>query len=78
LVATPIRPDLPSTWTVRRGDHLWSIAERTLAIRRGTPPTDVAVRRYWVELISTNRDRLADPDNPDLIFAGQVLLLPAA
>jgi hypothetical protein len=78
LLATPIRAEPVSTWTVRRGDHLWSIAERTLAVRHGAAPSDEAVRRYWVELISTNRHRLADPDNPDLIFAGQVLLLPAA
>jgi nucleoid-associated protein YgaU len=76
LAGTPIRPGATSTWTVRRGDHLWGIAERTLATRRAADPSDDDVRRYWVELIATNRGRLADPANPDLIFAGQVLVLP--
>jgi nucleoid-associated protein YgaU len=76
LLATPVGPAAPTTWTVRRGDHLWSIAESTLRDRRGASVTEGDVRRYWAALIASNRERLADPANPDLIFAGQVFLLP--
>lgn len=32
--------------------------------------------RYCRKLIETNRDRLVDPDNPDLLVPGQVLTIP--
>jgi nucleoid-associated protein YgaU len=57
----------PATWTVQPGDHLWNIAERTA-------PADVAT--YWRRLVELNRPRLADPDNPDLLFPGDVVVLP--
>jgi hypothetical protein len=75
LVATPVAAS-PSTWTVQRGDHLWSIAERSLRGRVGRAVSEAEVRRYWLALVERNRDRLADPSNPDLIFAGQVFVLP--
>jgi hypothetical protein len=34
------------------------------------------VGRYWRRLIDTNRDRLVDPGNPDLLVPGQELVLP--
>lgn len=64
------------TWTVRRGDHLWRIAHDTLAARLGHQPVDAEVVPYWEQLIETNRPRLVDPNNPDLIFPGQVFTLP--
>jgi hypothetical protein len=64
------------TWTVRPGDHLWHIAHDTVATRLGHAPTDAAVAPYWEQLIEVNRARLVDPDNPDLIFPGQVFTLP--
>lgn len=65
------------TWTVAPGDHLWSIAERTLATSLGRTPTEDEVVPYWRALIDENRHAFADPQNPDLIYAGQVLTLPA-
>jgi len=62
--------------TVVAGDHLWGIAERTVAQRLGRAPTDAEVAPYWHQLIDANRDRLATGD-PDLIFAGQVFRLPS-
>jgi nucleoid-associated protein YgaU len=76
LLATPVGPEAATTWTVARGDHLWGIAESTLRERRGPAVSEDDVRRYWTELVERNRDRLADPSNPDLIFAGQVFVLP--
>ena len=66
-----------ATWLVRPGDHLWSIAERTLASAWARPVSDDEVTPYWRELVEHNRDRLADPSNPDLIFPDQTILLPA-
>jgi hypothetical protein len=72
--ATPAREP---TWTVGPGDHLWSIAERTLAEAWGRPPTDPELGTYWRAVVEENRLRLADPANPDLVFPGQVLVVPA-
>jgi hypothetical protein len=58
------------------GDSLWRIAAATLAAERDRAPTDEEVDPYWRALIERNRHHLADPDNPDLIFPGQVLELP--
>ena len=66
----------PGTWTVGPGDHLWGVAERALAEAWGRPPSDAEVDPYWRALIEANRQRLRDPANPDLVFAGQVLVLP--
>jgi nucleoid-associated protein YgaU len=62
----------PRTWTMRPGDHLWRVAEETVG--PGAPTAQVA--RYWERLIERNRPHLADPDNPDLVFAGQIVELP--
>lgn len=66
----------PATWTVERGDHFWHIAERTRGAQLGRPPTERETTAYWRALVAANRDRLVDPANPDLLFAGQELTLP--
>lgn len=58
------------------GDHLWSIAEGALTDHLGREPTDAEVVPYWQRVVAGNRDRLVDPDNPDLILPGQHILLP--
>ena len=58
--------------TVQPGEHFWAIAERTIA----EEGLDIGVTEYWQRLIDLNRAGLVDPDNPDLIFPGQVLVLP--
>ena len=64
-------PATPTTWVVAPGDHLWSIAERTLAAAgRATGDADVAP--YWLAVVAANED-LADPD---LLRPGQVVALP--
>lgn len=72
----PLASQGPDDWEVQPGDHLWSMAERTLGGQGERGEAEVA--RYWLRLIEANADRLADPDNPDLIFPGQVLVVPAA
>jgi nucleoid-associated protein YgaU len=75
--AIPPRTEAPAAEvTVAPGDHLWGIAERTLAAQLGRAPTDAEIAPYWSRLIEANRDRLATGD-PDLIFAGQVFRLPS-
>lgn len=71
-------PEAAATeWTVRPGDHFWRVAEEALAAQLHRVPTDGETDPYWRRLVTANRDRLADRDNPDLLFPGQVLLLPA-
>jgi len=80
---TPAAPPAPpaaslaDTFVVEPGDSLWSIAEEVLADGADGRPDDGAVERYWRRLIEANRHALVDPGNPDLIYAGQVLVLPA-
>lgn len=62
---------------VRPGEHLWGIAETTLARAWGREATDAEVEPYWRELVARNREALADPANPDLVYPGQVFRLPS-
>jgi nucleoid-associated protein YgaU len=55
---------------------LWSIAAKTLAGAWGRTPSDDEVDRYWTALVAANRSRLANSEDPDLIFPGQVFQLP--
>jgi LysM repeat protein len=58
------------------GESLWTIARDALTSSIGGVPPDGTLHGYWLDLIEHNRGRLADPDNPDLIFPGQPLELP--
>ena len=51
-------------YIVQPGDSLWKIAK-----------THYGNGRYWEALYEANADRIADPD---LVFVGQILFLPAA
>jgi hypothetical protein len=64
------------TWVVRPGEHLWSIARQLLDTGTGPSPADAEVAPYWRQLTEANRDRLADPANPDLLFPGDQLVVP--
>lgn len=63
-------------WQVSGGDHLWSIADAVVSRHLDRLATDAEIAPYWRQLVVANRGVLADPDNPDLLFAGQVLTLP--
>lgn len=71
----PVATEAPR-WTVAPGDHLWSIAERTLAGAWQRTPAEAEVLPYWEQVVARNRASLADPANPDLLFPGQELVLP--
>jgi len=70
------RNDL-SIWIVEPGEHLWSISERLVATNIDHPISDKQVSQYWLQLIEANRSSLPDPRNPDLIYPGMRLRLPA-
>lgn len=75
----PAAPDGSTSsaeWTAQPGDHLWHVAEATLAESWGRAPSDAEVAPYWQQVVDANRDGLADPGNPDLILPGQVLRVP--
>jgi hypothetical protein len=62
--------------TVDVEDSFWSIAEQLVRIQLGRTPADDEVLEPWLALIDANRDRLDDPDNPDLLHPGLVLRIP--
>lgn len=62
------------TWPVQPGDHLWHIAESTLA-DRGQATDEMAVLAYWQQLIEANQMLLGS--DVDLIHPGEVIHLPA-
>lgn len=65
------QPD-PDSVVVERGDHLWKISARHL----GEKAPDHHVAPYWREVVEVNTPRLRSGD-PDLIFPGEVVDLPA-
>jgi hypothetical protein len=74
LPVTP--PPSDRIWITELGDHLWRIAEETLAGELARGPSTAEVDRYWRDLVDHNRDRLIDRGNPDLIVPGQEFELP--
>jgi nucleoid-associated protein YgaU len=74
----PSPPPVPAvaTITLAPGDHLWSVAARTLAMAWGRVPAELEVAPYWRLLVELNRARLPNPADPDLVFPGDVLQLP--
>jgi nucleoid-associated protein YgaU len=77
---TPVRlpitaiatPSPATTAVVVPGDHLWKISEHHLD--SADPALEVAP--YWRQVIEVNTPRLRSGD-PDLIFPGEVIELPA-
>lgn len=65
-----------ATHTVERGEHLWQIAEDHLESALEREASDREIDPYWRAVIDDNRTTLADPDDPSLILAGQVIDLP--
>ncbi|WP_353353016.1 LysM peptidoglycan-binding domain-containing protein [Intrasporangium sp. DVR] len=74
LLGSPLRPSgtVVDTVTVRRGDSLWTIAERHLG--PGASTADVAAE--WPRWFEANRDVIGD--DPDVILPGQLLRAPVA
>ncbi len=71
-VAAPATPPLPATYKVRlipeRRDCLWRIAEYPFVYNNPLK---------WPVLYEANKKTFRDPNNPNLIFPGQVLKIPS-
>jgi hypothetical protein len=63
-------------WPVRPGDSLWSIAARSLASAWSRDPSTRDTAVYWLSVIAANRAWLPDPEDPSLLFPGDVVRLP--
>jgi hypothetical protein len=70
------RPPPRTDVVVGAGDHLWSVADRALTGAWGRAASDAELTPYWEQVVEVNRERLADPGNPDLLFPGQVVSVP--
>jgi nucleoid-associated protein YgaU len=64
------------TVVVERGDHFWKISARRLTDVLGRAPQSPEIGPYWREVVVANHDRIRSGD-PDLIFPGEVIELPA-
>ena len=76
IAPAPPAPTPETNWTIRAGDHLWGLAAAALAENWSTPPTDAEVSDYLALVVEQNRATLAVPDDPDLVFPGQVFVRP--
>ena len=72
----PMPAPATTTATLAPGDHLWSVASRTLATAWGRLPAEREVVPYWRLLVELNRPSLPNPADPDLVFPGEVVRLP--
>ena len=63
------------SYTVRRGDHLWSITAEYLAAHLGRTASAEEIAPLWRQVIEINRD-LIGSGNPNLIFPGERIVLP--
>ncbi len=70
-------PDATAEHTVVAGESLWTIARDVVAGELGRGPTEAEVVGYWLDLVEVQRPFLANPDDPDLIFPGERVRLPA-
>lgn len=67
--------DASVTYTVQRGDHLWSITAGYLAAHLGRTAGAEEIAPLWRQVIEMNRDLIGSGD-PNLIFPGEQIVLP--
>jgi hypothetical protein len=65
------------TWVVQHGESLWSISAEHMADVIGRQMSERDIAPYWRRVVELNRPNLVIPHDADLLFAGQVILLPA-
>ncbi len=66
----------PAQWTVAPGDNLWIIAEQHLGTFAGSGTQLPDIGDYWHRVVVANHDIIRSSD-PDLIYPGEVVVLPA-
>lgn len=64
----------PTSTVVGKGDHFWKISARHLK-ETGRHPRADEIGPYWRQVVDANRDTIRSGD-PDLIYPGEVVLLP--
>lgn len=69
-------PNEPTEVVVQSGDHMWSLAQQRLEQVRGREVSDTEIAPYWLKMIDVNLSRIRSGE-PDLIYPGEILLLPA-
>lgn len=72
----PDVPEVPDEVVVAAGDSFWTLAVEAVTAAEGRQPAAHEVVDYWERLIEANRTRLIVPDNPDLLYPDQALVLP--
>lgn len=78
VVPPPDAKTVPATQDrveVGKGDHFWKLAHQRLRAVKGREPSTEEVAAYWVEVVEANRHRIRS-GNPDLIYPGEIVLLP--
>lgn len=75
-LSSPHHPDHERFVDVDPGDHFWQLAKDTLTDAWGRVPNDHELAPYWATMIELNRNRLAPPGDPNLIYPGQRFALP--
>lgn len=69
------QPAMDGHLEVVSGDNLWNVSKRHLAALTGRTPSDGEIHRYWRRVIDLNLGLLRSGD-PDLIYPGEVILMP--
>jgi hypothetical protein len=62
---------------VERGESFWSVAAEVVERRFGPAAPSGQVALYWVLLLDANAAHLPVPADPNLIYPGMALTLPA-
>ena len=75
-VVTAATSTTEATYTVERGDNLWTISASYLRNSINSEPTIAEIDGYWRAVIEANRDTLRSGD-PNLIYPGELVTLPA-
>jgi len=61
---------------VQSGECFWSIAAEVVGDELGRRAADAEIAPYFRRLVAANESRLVVPGEPDLLFAGQQLIVP--
>lgn len=77
IAPVPVEGDPTTTHhhVVTSGESLWTIARDVLRESRHENPTDAQLAPYWRKVVAANRATLRS-GNPNLIFPGEVVVLP--
>lgn len=75
--APPATSQAGGSRTIAPGDHLWNVSHQTLEAALHRAPSDEEVLGYLNRIVELNRDVLVVPEDPDLVYPGQVFTMPA-